>query len=124
MRATEKAKQKMRERYQRNRERLRGSQREYHNRPEVREARIRRDLKNFYGITLEQYNQMVIDQGGKCPLCTRHQDELTRRLVVDHCHETGRVRGLLCNECNKGIGLLKDNPSIMERAIRYVNKDS
>lgn len=78
-------------------------------------------LKN-YGITLEQYNQMFVDQNGVCKICG--QPELTKRLAVDHNHITGKIRGLLCTRCNTAIGLFKENISIIEGAVRYLRNEN
>jgi hypothetical protein len=81
-----------------------------------------------FGITLEQYEQMLADQGGVCAVCGKTETEIhpqskrVRNLNVDHCHDTGHVRGLLCNSCNRGIGLLKDDPTILRRALNYLEK--
>ena len=70
-----------------------------------------------YGITPEQYAQMFADQGGACAVCRKPQD---KKLSVDHCHTTGAVRGLLCTNCNVGIGYFQDKPGLLEEAIRYL----
>lgn len=81
-----------------------------------------------FGITLEQYEQMLADQGGVCAVCGKVEDEIhpqskkVRNLNVDHCHQTGRVRGLLCNSCNRGIGLLNDDPTVLRQALAYLEK--
>ena len=81
-------------------------------------------LKKTYGITLAEYEQMWIQQGGTCAVCG--QFETTLRcgrpvlLAVDHCHETGEVRGLLCNNCNRAIGMLGDNPAVLASAVEYL----
>jgi hypothetical protein len=59
-----------------------------------------------YGVTREQHDRMFDEQGGCCALCRTPQSELPKRLGVDHNHVTGEVRGLLCDPCNRGIGLL------------------
>lgn len=78
---------------------------------------IYRRLTNIrsYGITMEVYQQMYNNQGGACAICGSETD-----LFVDHNHETGEVRGLLCNSCNTGVGLLKDSPSNLSNAIKYL----
>jgi len=68
-----------------------------------------RDLHKNYGITLEDFNDMIELQEGKCLICNTHLEALTKGLVVDHCHTTGKVRGLLCSNCNSGLGMFKDN---------------
>jgi len=78
-------------------------------------------LKRSYGITIEYYNKLFNKQEGKCAICGRHQSELKRTLSVDHDHETGEIRGLLCDRCNSGIGLLGDDPELIEKALKYIN---
>ena len=80
-------------------------------------------LKRKYGINLFTYNQMHDDQNGKCAICGSHDIELGKRLVVDHDHDTGKVRGLLCAACNSGIGFFKDKTAILRKAIEYLIKD-
>lgn len=77
----------------------------------------RRRLRKKYGITHEQFLKMSETQGNKCAACLRRTI-----LVVDHCHETGKIRGLLCNQCNTAIGLLKESRQRMEALIRYVER--
>ncbi len=79
-------------------------------------------LVDRYGITLEDYNQMFIEQEGKCAICGKHQSELQRALFVDHDHNTGEVRGLLCNNCNAGVGYFEDKPDYLEKAIAYLGR--
>jgi len=77
-------------------------------------------LKRRYGITLEQYEAMLESQNGKCAICKG--DCLTgRNLAVDHDHETGKVRGLLCSKCNQGLGQL-NNIELLQRAIDYLKE--
>lgn len=77
-------------------------------------------LKYLYGITSEQYNQMFLQQEGCCAICGKHQSEFKRALCVDHNHETGEIRGLLCSKCNLGLGNFKDDSEILKKAIMYV----
>lgn len=79
-------------------------------------------LQREYGITLDDYNKKFIEQDGCCAICKTPQTELKKLLFVDHCHNTGNVRGLLCNTCNGGIGLLKDSIEILKQAINYLEK--
>jgi hypothetical protein len=72
-------------------------------------------LKRLYGLTIEQYDDMLLKQNGLCCLCSNPAQ------VVDHCHITNKVRGLLCHMCNKGLQRLKDNIETMEKAIKYLN---
>jgi hypothetical protein len=83
-------------------------------------------LKRAYGITLKQYNELLSSQDYKCAICYTESNRKYRGKIkafaVDHCHTTGKIRGLLCNDCNTGIGLLKDNVIFLESAINYLNK--
>lgn len=84
-------------------------------------------LKKRYGITADQYDQMVIDQEGVCAICksnTAGGRGLNSRLAVDHNHETGEVRGLLCGMCNQGIGMFKEDTEVMKKAIEYLTNYS
>lgn len=79
-----------------------------------------KSYKRLYGISLEQYNQLFVEQSGRCAICNIHQSELNKALVVDHNHSTSIVRGLLCSKCNTAIGLLQDNSDIINKASIYV----
>lgn len=84
-------------------------------------------LSRVYGLTNDQYIQMFESQLGLCAICGDEQQGITkdgdtRFLCVDHCHKTGKVRQLLCVKCNTGIGQFKDDPSILKKAIAYLNK--
>lgn len=70
-----------------------------------------------YGLTEEDYQGMLSKQNFSCAIC-ENADEPLR---VDHCHTTGKVRGLLCHRCNTGLGLFKDNVRNLETAIRYLS---
>lgn len=74
------------------------------------------NLKFRYGLTLEDYDQMVADQHGTCAICERPD----LKLCVDHDHGTGRVRGLLCHDCNLAIGKLEDDAARADRAAEYL----
>lgn len=82
------------------------------------------DLKKNYGITLADYERMLSYQDGGCAICARTSESMSKRhLSVDHCHETKVIRGLLCDACNRAIGLLGDDTSRLERAIVYLRRD-
>ena len=83
-------------------------------------------LKRNYGITYETYLQMLQEQNSKCYLCGSEGFLMDKakhklKLVVDHCHETEKVRKLLCHNCNRALGLFKDNPDVMRAAANYVS---
>ena len=85
------------------------------------------NLQHNFGITLSQYNAMLVSQNFTCAVCkypetSKHQSGKVRDLSVDHCHSTGAIRGLLCGKCNKGIGLFQDNKKLLEQAIKYLER--
>ena len=79
-------------------------------------------LNKKYGITSDKYNQMLSEQNHKCYICHTHEDKLDRSLAVDHCHTTGKVRGLLCGNCNRFLGQIDDDINTAERLLEYLNK--
>ncbi len=93
-------------------------QRRYRKRHPERPAGVH--LKAKYGITLEEYKAMLNAQGQRCAICGMHQRDAERRFSVDHCHETGEVRALLCIKCNAGIGSLNDDPEMLLTALGYL----
>lgn len=80
-------------------------------------------LKKF-GLTVEGYEAMLAKQGGVCAVCKRPESTKhgsgTRRLSVDHCHATGKVRGLLCRACNTAAGLLRDDFAVIKSLLSYL----
>ena len=80
-----------------------------------------RNLQTKFGITLEDYDRMLEDQGGCCKVCGADEPGGGKsRFSVDHNHSTGKVRGLLCNGCNTGLGLLQDSPEVLAKALTYL----
>lgn len=80
-------------------------------------------LKRNYGISQEDYARMLAEQGGKCAICSLDEaNSVWGRLAVDHDHQTGKIRGLLCSPCNTGIGNFKDNVDRLNRALEYLLK--
>lgn len=76
-------------------------------------------LKTNYGMTQEQYAEMLASQEGKCAVCGSVPNET---LCVDHCHRTGKIRSLLCRKCNTGLGCFGDDSSLLGSAIKYLEK--
>ena len=74
---------------------------------------------NKYGITLSEYQVLLDSQKGVCKICEK-KCESGKILCVDHNHDTGQIRGLLCTKCNKGLGLFKDNYELLKRAAKYL----
>ena len=87
---------------------------------EHRDRRRNTRLKERYGITLDDYDRLFSRQKGVCAIC---DNAVEGGLCVDHCHKTGRVRGLLCDRCNRLLGSAGDNVSILRSAIRYLEDD-
>jgi hypothetical protein len=90
---------------------------------ECRRNRQQRNLEYYYSMSVEQYEELLSYQDGRCAIC-RELPRGTKRgkLNVDHCHETGAVRGLLCSTCNTGIGKLGDSIEGLERALAYLKE--
>ncbi|MBX4212608.1 endonuclease VII domain-containing protein [Candidatus Pacearchaeota archaeon] len=90
---------------------------------EYHHARGRKSqLKLNYGITPEIYNEMLSNQENSCAICkTNTPTGRWKVFAVDHCHLTNKIRGLLCNECNRGMGLLKDNAGLLRAAADYLD---
>lgn len=78
--------------------------------------------KNFGKGILDTYNKLFTQQGGVCAICRSPENGRYKHLSVDHCHDSGDIRGLLCNNCNRAIGLLKDNAELLKKAAEYVSK--
>lgn len=108
------------ERWQRrNPERVRVYQEAYRSRPERK--RTMRDLyyRRTFGISADEFDVILVAQGRCCAICgVRPEREAS--LHVDHCHETGRIRGIVCLNCNQGIGKFNDDPELLERAAAYL----
>jgi hypothetical protein len=81
-------------------------------------------LKYHYNLSKEQFDFIYESQQGKCAICLETQDKFSRNLHVDHCHTTGKVRGLLCSNCNTAIGKLKENIIILDRAKEYIIRNT
>jgi len=107
-----------------NPESFRRSQRKYNASAHGIAQRRKRMLEKKYGMTAEQYDELVKKQGNRCAVCGIHQMELGKRFDVDHCHSTNTVRGLLCNSCNQALGLFKDKMDIIKRALNYLKGES
>ena len=83
--------------------------------------------KRNYNITETEYLQLKLKHNNRCAICASEgffigKNNHTEKLVVDHDHETGAVRGILCHNCNRALGLFKDNVSFLQTAIKYLDK--
>ena len=77
-------------------------------------------LMSDYGINLNEYNNLLLKQKYCCAICEANQATLTLALAVDHCHKTNKIRGLLCQRCNRAIGLFNDDAKYLKAAIAYL----
>jgi hypothetical protein len=108
--------------YDKNPEKRKSCSRQYKadNPEKVAAAHRARRLKAIYGISVAEYDQMLTDQGGRCALCRTDTPRGMGTFHVDHCHDTGAVRALLCSTCNTGIGHLQHNPDLLIKAAEYI----
>lgn len=96
------------------------------NKERVKKYRKDADLKKKYGLSLVQYNQMLEDQGYVCKICKQSETQLhpiaqiPYNLSVDHCHKSGKIRALLCNNCNRVLGAVSDNIDLLRKLIAYL----
>lgn len=131
----ERIKAKAREDWAKNSDRIRrrrknnpstqANERAYRSRPETK-SKLRAILLRKYGLTVDQYDKMLSDQMGVCAICRNREtardrwDSGINNLRVDHDHDTGMVRGLLCSNCNTGIGKFREDISVLRRALEYL----
>lgn len=83
----------------------------------------RHNLKQDFNLTEKEYNQMLKNQNSCCAICKTNQSLLKRHLAVDHNHKTGKIRGLLCGNCNTALGLLKEDMDNITSLIDYLIKN-
>lgn len=77
-------------------------------------------VRRKYGVTPEQYNELLDKQSGKCVICGYAFGQRKGDIQVDHCHDSGKVRGLLCDKCNRGLGFFQDQKQLLENAAAYL----
>jgi hypothetical protein len=75
-----------------------------------------------YGLTKDEVHVMMEERNGKCDICNSVSDHFSNKLNVDHCHETGKVRGMLCFSCNVMLGQVKDDTNRLKKAIEYLER--
>lgn len=91
------------------------------NTPLAKAKRRRNKIFGKYKITMAQYDAMSLKQSGKCAICFAPPEDVRYGvLCIDHCHKTGKIRGLLCFECNLGLGRFEDKLQILKNAIHYL----
>lgn len=118
--------QKSREKYQKHKtKRQQQARAKYHTR-RMEQSHTR--LKRLFGISQQQYDEMALKQNNLCAICNQPETMLdnkqlgVRKLAVDHCHITKKIRGLLCFNCNIGLGKFKDSIEMLQKAINYLIK--
>lgn len=95
---------------------------------EHRRVSYKYQLNKNYNLSVHQFNEMYRGQSGACLICGKTLENIFLlvkgvRLAIDHCHKTGKVRGMLCNNCNSGIGKLNDDIEMLEKAIWYLKEN-
>jgi len=93
----------------------------------LRLKRLKSELRSRYNLQWEDYLILLETHNNVCGICKKPETSISRfgtpkRLTIDHCHITGRIRGLLCDNCNRGIGHLQDNVSILQAALEYLKR--
>lgn len=107
-----------------NKEKVREYKRKRASTPEGKLERRKGQLRCLYGITLEAYNSMLEIQRYCCAICEKDTPGKNHKhFSVDHDHETGEIRGLLCNDCNRGLGLLGDSYERLEKVLHYLKNN-
>jgi len=98
------------------------------NKDRLRITHLKWYLEKNFKLTLDQYNQMLKEQNGVCAICGKNETNIdgrskkNKRLSVDHNHESGKIRELLCDKCNQGLGLFQENIDTLLNAINYLKK--
>ena len=82
-----------------------------------------KNYKEIYNITIEDYNNLLLLQDNKCKICKKDYSNEKKKLAVDHCHVSGKVRGLLCTKCNMCLGGVNDNIEILKEMILYLKEN-
>jgi len=106
--------------YEKNKERVR-----HYNNTDSQKYNSRKYNLRKYGLTPDSYAKLIEEQDNRCAICQQPETVLgtggeIKNLAIDHNHETGQTRGLLCNNCNRALGLFQDSAELLERAIKYV----
>mgnify|MGYP001233749649 CR=1 FL=1 len=121
--------EKRKDTYEQNRDKYLSQMKEYYRSldpNDVREKGWRNKLKTQFGMSVEDYDLLLEEQGGVCAICRQKETQKHKgriiRMAVDHCHDTGEVRGLLCRACNTGIGLLGHDTERLTAAIQYLDQ--
>jgi hypothetical protein len=119
MRTTPEKRKKTLEKYNNTPERKAAMAEYYRNN---KDKAVNRQMMANYGITLSEYNELLDKQKGLCYICESHHTSQTRRLHIDHCHNSGKIRSLLCVNCNTALGLLKEDSNRVKKMIEYIEE--
>ena len=82
------------------------------------------DIKRRYGLSIEEYNKLKAEQNSCCFICGKSEKDNNRSLAIDHCHSTNKVRKLLCDTCNRVLGLIKEDAEVLSNMIHYLKDHS
>lgn len=97
-----------------------------HKNAQNKDKRRASELKIKFGMTVDQFQEMVRSQKGLCAVCNKPEtavhNGIARQLSIDHCHASGGIRDLLCSNCNRGIGYLQDDPHVLRSAVAYIER--
>jgi len=110
-----------------NKEKEKETKRKYRqeHKEKINDKQKKSHLKRRYGITFEQYNELLVQQGGVCAICLQPETSISplskvfKNLAIDHNHKNGEIRALLCSRCNTALGLFNDSALLLEAAKRY-----
>jgi hypothetical protein len=120
----EKRKAYMKEYYKNNTEQLRKNTKKYRSKLIIQGNRDDYHLRRKFGFNRQHYDMMSMSQNHLCLICKQPETRIIRgkvaRLAVDHCHKTGKIRGLLCARCNLGIGRFEDSPELLRESAKYI----
>ena len=119
----EKNKEAVKARYEKNKEDILAYKKDYQekNKESIAAYRKAYDVLRKYGMTLAEKKKMQDEQGNKCKICLQEFNDKVAS-CVDHCHTTGNIRGLLCRQCNVGLGNFQDNPLALIKAAEYLEE--
>ena len=107
--------------YYDNHEKRKARNRQYGGQPQVRSRTRDQRLQAKYGVSSAEYDRLLAKQGGVCAICKQHRrDARNREMPVDHDHATNAVRGILCDHCNRIIGLFNDDADVITAAVKYL----
>lgn len=108
--------------YEKNKSRILKRESLYRKTSEGKRVSKRANYRRKFGLEIEDIELILSSQDYRCLICKIHQNDLPKALAVDHCHNTGRIRGMLCSNCNTALGMVKDSIWILKELIEYLNK--